>query len=273
MPYLATIVPFGFADFDPVRLLPLYRELGCQRCQFYRNPENPPVLAEARRIVEDAGMPFDSIHGRFGPDLDPSSPDETVRRASVQTYRREGELALQLGAWGVVVHPAPAAPNTRISPQVRASRVGPLKQSLGELAAIGEELGVTWLIENLPSEMYIGNDPVQLADLVRELDHPRVRMCFDTGHANMTADAVTAARAARDVIAYLHIHDNDGRRDSHEVPGDGTIDWPALAATLASLPASTPAMLELFRSEEELRQRIDAGLRDQLTPWLGLDRS
>src|SRR3990172_8336743 len=79
MPYLSTVAAFGFADFNPPTLLPLYRQLGCRGCQFYRNPENPPAPAEARRIAEDAGLPIDSVHRLFGQDLDPSTPNHPAR--------------------------------------------------------------------------------------------------------------------------------------------------------------------------------------------------
>ncbi len=271
MPYLSTVAAFGFPDFNPPTLLPLYRMLGCRGCQFYRNPKNPPVLAEARRIAEDAGLPVDSIHGLFGPDLDPSSLDPQVRKTTIETYRSEGEVARQLGGWGVVVHPAPTmTEGVSVSPQERQQRQAPLRDTIAQLAAIGAELEVVYLFENVPDTSYTGNDPIGLAAILRELDHPNAKMCFDTGHAHMTCDTAVAARACHDVIRYLHVHDNDSVNDSHEIPGQGTINWTAQAEALATLPAEVPAMLELFKSEAEIRQQIDAGLYDQLRVWLGL---
>jgi len=275
MAYLSTVAPFGFKDFHPPTLLPVYRELGCRACQWYRDPQNAPQPVEARRVVEDAGLVFDSVHGLFGPSFDPSSPDENIRRRAVETYREEGEIALKLGGWGVVVHPAPLAEKkVEITDEQRRQRIAPLQRSMEELARIGEAMGVVYLFENLPATAYIGHEPAALAHLLRTLNHPCARMCLDTGHANMTGDPVQAVHECLDVIRYLHVHDNDGQADSHEVPGtvaNGGVDWPALAREMAQLDEQTPAMLELFKSEAEMRDRTPR-LSEQLREWLCLQQ-
>lgn len=275
MAQLATIAAFGFADFDPPSLLKLYRQFGCRTCQFYRNPMNPPTPSEARQIAEDAGLPIDSIHGLFGPELDPSSPDESVRQESVETYRFEGELALELGGPRVVVHPAPRAGSVaEVTRAVNKKRVDPLRKLLVQLAELGAAQGVTYLIENLPGDYYFGPDPGQLAELVREAASPHVRMCFDTGHAHMTVGEATGLRSCRDVVTYLHVHDNNSRLDAHNIPGlvpDGAgINWPALAPLIAELPAAIPAMLELFEPQPLIEAQLHNGLPAKLKQWLAL---
>lgn len=269
MAYLATVAAFGFDDTNPCSLLPVYRSLGCRASQFYRNVNNPPKPSEARRIAEDAGVPFDSVHGIFGIMQDPSCPDETIRKSTVETYRREAQLAVQLGGPKVVVHPGPPAEyETHITPKSRAARVDPIRKSMNEMARIGEELGVVYLFENIPANYHFGSDPVQLGQLIRELDHPNVRMCLDTGHANMTCNTVAALDACADVITYLHVHDNHGKLDNHRFPGDGTIDWPVLGQRLKTLDPNLPAMLEFFFKEKEIVAEVDNGLGERLAGWL-----
>ncbi len=271
MCYLATIAPFGFPDLDPSALLPLYRQLGCRAAQYYRNPLDPPDLAEARRLVEDLGLPFDSLHGLFGPDLDPSSPDEAIRRRAIETYRREGQLALEAGGPAVIVHPAPMVGATDPSDASKtAGRLGALETSLVELAGVGREQGVTYLLENVPGNYYFGHDVAQMAGLVRQLDEPFVRMCFDTGHAHMMGVSAAALSDCLDVATYVHVTDNDGRADSHRVPGHGTLPWEELAPVMTKLPAQTPAMLELFESPQSLAGLIADGLAHHLSNWLAL---
>lgn len=270
MPKLATIAAFGFPDFNPVTLLRLYRRMGCQSCQFYRNPKNPPAAADARRIAQDSGLPIDSIHGVFGPEFDPSSPQEECRRAAIDAYRLEGDLALELGGPRVVVHPAPMAKEpSELTPQVRAARVDPLRRSLADLALLGERSGVVYLIENIPPNYLFGSDAIQLAMLVRQLNHPAVRMCFDTGHAYMVGSPAAALEACRDVVSYFHVHDNDSRTDAHLIPGRGTLPWRELARVMARFP-DTPAMLELFAPEPEMESELTDGLPQRLKSWLAL---
>ena len=272
MPYLSTVAAFGFDEFNPSTLLPLYHELGCTGSQFYRNTDNPPPTSEARRIAQDAGVPFDSIHGVFGPQYDPSSLDDSVRKATIETYRREGDLALELGGPCIVVHPSPHADDPKnVTQHHRDQRIDPLRRSMEELAGIGHHLGVTYLFENIPFPAYLGHDPAQLASLIRELNHPNIRMCFDTGHAHMTCSADAAIEGCGDVIAYLHVHDNDSIKDSHQIPGQGTYPWKAARRTMVALPPQVPAMLELFESEQTLQRHINDGLGQKLAGWLAID--
>jgi sugar phosphate isomerase/epimerase len=272
MAYLATIAAFGFDDFNPSTLLRVYYRLGCRAAQFYRNERNPPDPDDARRLVEDIGMPFDSIHGVFGPQYDPSSPDEAIRKSAVDVYRREGELALRLGGPQVVVHPAPPAEYaSQVTAVSRAARVDPMCRTIDELAAIGADLGVIYLIENIPANYHFGSDPMRLAEMVRAVDSPYTRMCVDTGHAHMTAGVAEAFDACRDVIGYIHVNDNPGDIDSHLAPGDGTIDWTAAAACIAKFPANMPAMLELFYPEADMVAKTDAGYADDLVRYLAIN--
>ncbi len=270
MAYLATIVPFGFEDFFLPTWLPVLRQLGCVSCQFARNEENPPKPAEAVKIANDAGLPFDSIHGVFGQEYDPSNPDQTIRRKAVKAYQAEAELALKLGCAKVVVHPSPSSQAT-LFPTPEPDRLDAMRQTFEELAATGEKLGVTFLFENLPRVFMLGHDPVALADLLREANHPNLKMCFDTGHAHMTSDVVEVMNACADVIDYLHVHDNNSRHDSHLIPDHGTIPWDKLGPAIAALPSGTAAMLELFSSRGALEREYNSGLAQKLRPMLGLD--
>ena len=89
-------------------------------------------------------------------------------------------------------------------------------------------------------------DP-ELAELLSELNHPKLALALDTGHANLTADAAEETRAAGSLLATTHVHDNNRRQDAHEPPGHGTIDWPAWGRALDSIHYSGPLMLECIR--------------------------
>jgi len=273
MASLATIAPFGFDAFSPLALLPLYRRLGCRSAQFYRNPAVPVDAGEAKRMAEGVGLPFDSMHGLFGPDLDPSSPDEDVRRHAVEVYRVEADLVLRIGGSQVVVHPAPVRSedgDTARSSASAAQRERSLRRSVGDLATIGRKMDVVFLLENLPGNYCHGSDTGALAAVVRQIDDTFVRMCFDTGHGHMTTGAKCALEACHDVVTYLHVNDNDGTRDSHGIPGTGTLPWAELTAQIQRLPVEMPAVLELFESEQEIQRQIDGGLGDRLGRWLAL---
>ena len=161
----------------------MYRRLGWRTCQFYQNLNNPPDLGEVRKLTQELGIPIDSAHGVFGPEWDLSCPDKTVCRATLDTFRGEGELVFRLGGNMVVVHPSARAANpstiTDVSP---VERINPFRRSLEELGELGRSLGVVYLIENLPANYHFGSDPDQLAELIRDLDS---RMCVCVLTRNM----------------------------------------------------------------------------------------
>ncbi len=271
---LATTAPFGF-DFDPVRLLAAYRALGCTRAQFYRNEDNAPTVAQALAAVGEAGLAFDSIHGVFGFNYDPSSPDSDHRRHCLSVYEAEGRLALDLGGTMVVVHPAAWNPDRYdMSPAEAHAAQGPrwprLDEFLKRLADVGQRLGVMYLIENQPFNCPLGHDPPALAQHVQAAASPFIRMCFDTGHAHITGDAAGALRACAPAVAYLHIHDNDSQHDDHRIPGDGTIDWRAMAPALSQVEPAAPRMLEVFYDEPRVEALHRAGYSRKLRDHLGL---
>lgn len=273
MPLLSTIAAFGFADIPSVPMLRLYRRLGCVSCQYYRNEANPPTVAEVMAACRDAAVGIDSMHGVFGPAYDPSSPDPAIRADSVRVYREEGSLARQLGGPMVVVHPAPFLEKGQTrDPAQTPARLQALSDSMRELALWASEIGVIYLLENLPGNSHVGNHPHEVADVVRQIDSPHLRMCFDLGHAHITGDAADALRRCADVIGYIHVHDNDGVNDSHLMPGEGTIRWPDIAAALRDAALAVPVMLEVFQSHDAVSRHLESGLADRLVEWLALDQ-
>ena len=60
-------------------------------------------------------------------------------------------------------------------------------------------------------------------------------MVLDTGHAHVVGESLAAALAAMgDRLFHVHIDDNNGQRDQHLIPGDGTIDLRAFVTQLRS---------------------------------------
>ena len=129
-----------------------------------------------------------------------------------------------------------------------------------------EKIGIVIAVEN-------SFEPSNSAKEVRAIvdhfgDNPAIGVCFDTGHANCMSSApwkkpegypdyqytswwekgiITedgALDLLYDKIVTCHIHDNDGYRDLHCMPMDGTLPWDEWLPKLKS----APRMLE-FQSE------------------------
>jgi sugar phosphate isomerase/epimerase len=117
--------------------------------------------------------------------------------------------------------------------------------ALEHLGAFARPLGVRLLVENLTSE---ATTPEHLMTILDMGHLSNVGVCLDLGHAHMTVGIATAVATLGTHIVSVHVHDNHGFKDEHLWPGDGTIDWPAAAATLKALPAPPATVLEISHS-------------------------
>ncbi len=279
-PLLACTAPFGFAE-DPARVLDAFAGLGCVACQCYRRVDDPLDAASRQTsidtgrvllIAERAGLRFDSIHGVFSDTINPSSPDPSHRAVCAAIYEDEARLARSLGGSMVVVHPGAINPGKRwmsrgTAVAAQAECAPFLSDFLVRLADVGERVGITFMIENLPYSCANGFDPTLVAAQIRRTNSPRIRMCFDTGHAHCTVDSVAEAiRVCADVIGYFHIHDNRADADSHLVPGDGTIHWQQVSDAIRLSQATR--MLELFQPASVLERLEDTGFAARVAGWL-----
>jgi len=85
--------------------------------------------------------------------------------------------------------------------------------------------------ENIPGEMtvYLENvedeDPGLFIELIKGIDSPKIRCCFDIGHAYVNSPVELSAwiRTLGSAIGHVHIHDNDGKDDLHLPLGEGDI--------------------------------------------------
>lgn len=116
--------------------------------------------------------------------------------------------------------------------------------SLEEIHLFAKARGVEVLLENTPNELSSSQRLIQFL----EQTHLKLNFCFDVGHANMNEGVASAFAILKDRIRSTHLHDNNGREDSHlwpfHSPG-GTIDWAETMGLLATLPQQYPLLLEL----------------------------
>ena len=84
-------------------------------------------------------------------------------------------------------------------------------------------------------------------DILEKFNSPYLGVCFDTGHANLTGRFKEEFLILKDKIFTFHIHDNDGKSDSHLALGEGNIQWEKI---LKLLPKNATWGLEMKRIED-----------------------
>jgi sugar phosphate isomerase/epimerase len=116
--------------------------------------------------------------------------------------------------------------------------------ALEELNLFARQRGVEILLENIPNELASAARLRQF----QELTHIGLNYAFDTGHAQMNEGIEKAFNLMKDRIRSTHVHDNNGKEDSHLFPflsEGGTIDWKNAMQLLRSGEAQYPLLLEL----------------------------
>jgi sugar phosphate isomerase/epimerase len=116
--------------------------------------------------------------------------------------------------------------------------------ALEEINLFARERGVEVLIENIPNQL---SSAERLLTFL-ELTHLKLNFCLDVGHANMKEGVSTAYTILKGRIRSTHLHDNNGKEDSHLFPffsEGGTIDWKSTMELLRSGAGQYPLLLEL----------------------------
>jgi sugar phosphate isomerase/epimerase len=126
--------------------------------------------------------------------------------------------------------------------------------SLEELMVFAGQRGVEILLENTPNELATAEG----LQLFNSTTHLKLNYVFDTGHAHIGAGIEHEFEIMKPRIRSLHVHDNDGKEDSHLFPvsGGGSIDWLATMELLRSCPGQYPLLLEL-REVPEMQFPLD----------------
>ncbi len=164
------------------------------------------------------------------------NPDD---EAAMARFSREIAAGIRMAAMlkipDAVIHPI-------VRHESRRCRELWLSENIRFLSPIRDlagKLGITLCIENMtgkpyaahPSEAVYGSTAEDVLELAEGLD---AMVCWDFGHANLTGLCQSVElEKLRGKVRCLHIHDNDGVRDSHRIPFEcadcaplgGAIDW------------------------------------------------
>jgi sugar phosphate isomerase/epimerase len=110
------------------------------------------------------------------------------------------------------------------------------------LCEVAERANVDLAFENLRAAEY-------LYEFMRRVDSPRVGVCFDAGHNHFVCPERNILCDFSDRIKAVHLHDNFGDFDAHNLPGDGTVDWSEVREELLASAYAGPWSLEIEHAQ------------------------
>jgi len=253
---LGVVIAFDRVSWNIRDEIDILRAVGVGRVQVYRNSTQDISADYVRRTLGEAGLICDSLHGYFrieevgDPPFDPSSPDPLVRADAIELIRREAGYARAIGCRDIVVHPSQAG-----SSSADAGRAAALAASTEELARLGAEADVRFLIENMPPPMF-GSDARVLRSAADAVDDPHIALIYDSGHAMLAREPVEFVRVMGPRLALTHLHDTNGATDDHMIPGTGAIPFEDVARALAEVSYGGTFLLEVYRPTDEVRRDL-----------------
>lgn len=152
------------------------------------------------------------FHAPFS-ELCPAAIDRKVRQITAQRYTQAIRAAEDLGIHRIVIHGG-FVPQVYFPEWFHSESVRFWKEFLASSPA-----GLVIALENVMEP-----DPRILRDIVEEVDDPRLGICLDVGHANLTGVPLSQwLEVCAPRLVHFHIHNNDGKSDLHAPLPDGVI--------------------------------------------------
>jgi sugar phosphate isomerase/epimerase len=189
-----------------------------------------------------APMYTDEIWGRSGPHsiITITEPVKSRRLTMVDEIKRALEIAETIPCRYLVQHLGVGGE------EFDMRKFDAAFTALEELSIFARQRGVEILLENIPNDL---SNAERLRQF-EELTHIGLNYVFDTGHAHMNEGVDAAFEIMKERVRSTHIHDNDGKDDSHLFPFAGGIDWKRTMELLRSRDSQYPLLLELRERPE-----------------------
>ena len=214
-------------------------------------------VAAAKRLMDDLGVRPVSSSNHLG-FVDATAAQLESGGASLDTLKGKLEIVQAIGCDRIVC-PSTSTGNKTLDDYKRGAdnlRVG------GELA---KSYGVTLMLEFAKTSTLAGTLPSALT-IVREANHPNVRVMLDTFHFWAGASKFEDLELLRDgELAHLHFEDipatppreNIGSQQHRAFPGEGNAPLRRIIEVLKRKGYAGPASLEIFQSGTVAIQAMD----------------
>lgn len=192
-----------------------------------------------------APMYSDDVWGRSGPNshINITEPVKSKRLLIIDEIKRALDIADVIPFRYLIQHLGVS------EEEYDEYKVDAAFTSLEEINLFARERGVEVLLENIPNQLSSAERLVNFLDLT----HLKMGFCLDVGHANMNEGVATAFSILKNRIRSTHLHDNNGKEDSHLFPffsEGGTIDWKKTMELLRTADSQYPLLLELRETPE-----------------------
>ena len=236
-------------------------------------------VREMRDWLRGAGLTAVSMHGPifdsfrggvWGRPYLNASLQPAARQEAIDETRFALEAARELGCATCVLHIGlPAGQGGAADNDPSSAR-----RSLDAIGEAARGAGVPLALEVIPNALSTPDELLRWMQDDTGLDDCGV--CLDLGHAHMMGGVAEAIETLSGHIVTTHVHDNNGREDSHLVPFGGSIDWPGSLTSLWKVGYGGPLIFEVADHGDAAgvmtrlvgaRDRLQAILEDLAQPF------
>ncbi len=235
-PILAQLKAFGFDGVE----VPIGDESnGCYRDMGKKLKELDLGCTAVTSIFEDGN---------------PASSDPKIRAKAVEQMKWRIDMGAEMGA-EVICGPYHSAFAYFSGEPPKEDERKWSAEVLRQAAEYAEGRGVILTPEALNRfECYLYNTLADISTLVKEIDHPNVRMIYDTHHAHIEEkNAAAAIETHAPLIGHVHISESD-----RGTPGSGQVHWDQTFETLRKVGYDGWLTIEAFsRNNPEFASAIN----------------
>jgi sugar phosphate isomerase/epimerase len=219
--------------------------------------QDPAASAQLGEWLAATGLTLHSVHapitdslikGVWGTPYSNAAADPKKRAYALQETAHAIDIARILPYAFLVVHVG--VPDDLAAPSDNTREAA--RRSIDEMAARAADTGVRVALEVIPNAL---STPESLVRLIEDdLELPALGICMDVGHAHvMSGDVADAIETVSGHLVTTHIHDNDGKRDLHLTPFNGSLDWPAALMGFQKVGYDGVLLMELANTDDPAR--------------------
>lgn len=202
-------------------------------------------IEQISRWLQNYGLILNDLHASAGEEKYWLSCREYERMAGVELVRNRIRMAARLSSDVIIIH-VPLEPQDATQNSAFWSL---LLKSLDALEPYARRHGVRIAIENSKDNF------MTIEKILAKYSPDYLGLCYDSGHGNIAGDGLDHLERLKDRLISVHLHDNDGTKDQHNLPFSGTVDWKRLARIIAGSSYTKCMSLEVLMR--------DSGIADE----------
>ena len=191
---------------------------------------SPAEIRELKHRIAGAGLNVSSVNVTSGNPLDPKVLEITLAKLEIAA---KFEVELAVGGAGEAE---------------TASDRETLFNHLRQIGERAEALGMTYCFETHPG---LCQHPDSMIETMHRLDHPRLKLNFDTGNVLYYNENITvpdALKKVREHVRHVHLKDTNGKYREWHFPAlgaGGAVDFRSVKALLDEVNYEGPYSLEI----------------------------